>query len=131
MIVPSLAKTRLDVTDSVAERRKMAGETSKAGVSHATGDSKVPMKAQEILPEIVERGVPNKLHDTSPKGPDVITPASIAEQRKLDGNFNKVGVSHATGDSKVPKKVQELVPGGLEKVLPKKLHDTSIKAGFS
>lgn len=34
-------------------------------VSHATGDSKVPQKVQEGLPEKVEKAVPNAVHDTS------------------------------------------------------------------
>lgn len=34
-------------------------------VSHATGDSKVPIALQEALPEKVEKAVPNTIHDTS------------------------------------------------------------------
>ncbi|KAI0032025.1 hypothetical protein K488DRAFT_86236 [Vararia minispora EC-137] len=35
------------------------------GRSHATGESIVPRKLQEVLPESVERAVPNAIHDTS------------------------------------------------------------------
>ncbi|KAI4112921.1 MAG: hypothetical protein LQ338_008255, partial [Usnochroma carphineum] len=48
--------------------------------SHATGDSIVPQKLQEKLPEGVEKAVPNAIHDTGSSGK-----------------------SHATGDSAVPK----------------------------
>ena len=33
--------------------------------THATGDSKVPQKLQEVLPESIERAVPDSIHDTS------------------------------------------------------------------
>lgn len=45
-----------------------------------------------------ERSVNDKVHDTE----------------------SSTGVSHATGDSKVPKKLQEAVPRGVENALPEK-----------
>ncbi|CAO2656603.1 Nn.00g054060.m01.CDS01 [Neocucurbitaria sp. VM-36] len=39
-------------------------------------------------------------------------------------NEHGQGVSHAAGDSKVPQKVQEQAPAGLEKNLPNSIHDT-------
>ncbi|EJD44621.1 hypothetical protein AURDEDRAFT_166407 [Auricularia subglabra TFB-10046 SS5] len=38
---------------------------------------------------------------------------------------NGIGKSHATGDSIVPQKIQELAPEGLERALPNAIHDTS------
>ena len=40
---------------------------------------------------------------------------------------NQGSVSHATGNSKVPKGLQEAVPEKLEKALPDSIHDTSNK----
>jgi len=77
--------------------------------SHAVGDSIVPKKLQEVLPQKVEEKVPNSLHDT---GADADT----------TGN---AGVTHATGDSVVPKPAQEAVPKGLENALPEKVHPTT------
>lgn len=34
-------------------------------VGHVTGDSEVPRALQEVLPEKVERAVPNTIHDNS------------------------------------------------------------------
>lgn len=38
------------------------------GMSHATGESKLPKKMQEMAPEGVERAMPDSLHDTSGMG---------------------------------------------------------------
>ncbi|KZW01784.1 hypothetical protein EXIGLDRAFT_829721 [Exidia glandulosa HHB12029] len=37
--------------------------------SHATGDSIVPQKMQEVVPEFLERALPNAIHDTSGAAP--------------------------------------------------------------
>ncbi|KAL8706985.1 MAG: hypothetical protein Q9201_000033 [Fulgogasparrea decipioides] len=78
----------------------MSDSTSR---SHATGDSKVPQKLQEVLPKGVEESVPNSIHDTG----------------------TKTRGSHATGDSAVPEPVQNAVPKGAEEALPDKVHPTS------
>ncbi|KAF2200411.1 hypothetical protein GQ43DRAFT_373921 [Delitschia confertaspora ATCC 74209] len=39
------------------------------------------------------------------------------------------GASHATGDSKVPGKIQQAAPQGLEESLPNKVHDTGSGTG--
>ncbi|RAH80337.1 hypothetical protein BO86DRAFT_390319 [Aspergillus japonicus CBS 114.51] len=39
------------------------------------------------------------------------------------------GISHATGGSRVPDKVQQKAPQGLEESLPNKLHDTGSGTG--
>ncbi|KAL4925845.1 uncharacterized protein BDV17DRAFT_294111 [Aspergillus undulatus] len=44
-------------------------------------------------------------------------------------NQSGQGISHATGGSKVPGKVQEKAPQGLEESLPNKLHDTGSGTG--
>lgn len=44
-------------------------------------------------------------------------------------NEHGQGVSHAVGDSKVPEKVQEKAPQGLEESLPNKVHDTGSSTG--
>ena len=56
---------------------------------------------EDKLPKGVEESVPDSVHDTGSSK------------------------SHATGDSIVPKAVQEAVPKGLEEALPNKIHDTS------
>jgi hypothetical protein len=62
-----------------------------------------------MLPQKVEEKVPNSLHDTG-SGADTTSNA---------------GVSHATGNSAVPKAAQEAVPKGLENALPEKVHPTT------
>ncbi|KAI1609737.1 hypothetical protein EDD37DRAFT_665296 [Exophiala viscosa] len=69
--------------------------------SHATGDSIVPEKAQEVLPKGVEQSVPDSVHDTDSS------------------------VSHATGESMVPEAIQKAAPEGLEKALPESVHPTN------
>lgn len=126
------------------------------GVSHATGDSKVPRAVQEAAPRGLEEALPNRIHDTSAGGRDTQGthyPTSSAEQSR-DHHYGRDaalgagagaaglgayeadrhrdrqpgalgGVSHATGDSKVPQTIQEAAPRGLERALPNKIHDTS------
>ncbi|KAK0306223.1 hypothetical protein LTR82_016438 [Friedmanniomyces endolithicus] len=77
----------------------MSANESGQGVSHATGGSQVPTKAQEAVPSSVEHQLPDSLHDT--------------------GSNKETGkVSHATGDSKVPKVLQEGLPASVEKIVP-------------
>ncbi|KAI4145102.1 MAG: hypothetical protein L6R39_003940 [Caloplaca ligustica] len=78
----------------------MSDSTSR---SHAVGDSIVPQKLQEKLPEGVEKAVPNAIHDTGPSN----------------------AKSHATGDSAVPEPMQKAVPKGAEEALPDKVHPTN------
>lgn len=75
------------------------------GKSHTTGDSIVPEKAQEVLPQGVEESVPNKLHDTGSSG----------------------AKSHATGQSYVPEALQQVVPEKVERAIPNAIHDTGNK----
>ena len=75
------------------------------GESHAVGDSVVPQKVQEIVPEGLERALPNSIHDTG-----------------VDGRK-----SNATNpdESVVPKTAQEAVPKKVEEALPEKVHPTN------
>ena len=58
------------------------------------------------MPSSVEHQVPDSLHDT--------------------GSNKETGKeSHATGESKVPKAVQEGLPESIEKAVPNAIHDTS------
>jgi len=58
------------------------------------------------VPKNIEKQVPDSLHDT--------------------GSNKETGkVSHATGDSIVPKALQEGLPESVEKAVPNALHDTS------
>lgn len=58
------------------------------------------------VPKSVEDKLPDAVHDT--------------------GSNSKTGkVSHATGDSIVPKTLQEGLPEKVEKVVPNAIHDTS------
>ncbi|KAL8920339.1 MAG: hypothetical protein Q9208_006310 [Pyrenodesmia sp. 3 TL-2023] len=81
----------------------MSDSTSR---SHATGDSIVPQKLQEVLPAGVEKAVPNAIHDTGPSDKTRET-------------------SHATDKSAVPEPVQQVAPKGLEESLPDKVHPTN------
>ena len=62
-----------------------------------------------MLPQQVEEKVPNSIHDTGSGA----------------GTTDNAGVSHATGDSVVPKAAQEAVPKQVEGALPDKVHPTS------
>ncbi|KAI8940402.1 hypothetical protein NX059_004093 [Plenodomus lindquistii] len=86
------------------------------GVSHATGDSKVPAKVQEQAPASLEKNLPNKVHDTgsSSHGP-------------------QTNVSHAKGGgeaSVVPQKLQEKLPESVERAVPNFIHDTGDSNGL-
>lgn len=60
---------------------------------------------REQVPKSVEEKVPDAAHDT--------------------GSNAKTGkVSHATGDSIVPKTLQEGLPEKVEKIVPNAIHDT-------
>jgi hypothetical protein len=54
---------------------------------------------------------------------------TLTSQSVHDTNSNKdTGkVSHATGDSKVPKVLQEALPERVERAVPNVIHDTSAK----
>ncbi|KAK7408572.1 hypothetical protein QQX98_009277 [Neonectria punicea] len=98
--------TRVQVT---APRRFSAMSASNQGVSHATGESKVPKGAQDAVPKDVEESLPDSIHPTA-SGPGQST--------------NK---SHAKGGSKesvVPQKLQEILPESVERAVPNALHDT-------
>ncbi|KAK3310043.1 uncharacterized protein B0T15DRAFT_481539 [Chaetomium strumarium] len=58
-----------------------------------------------------------------------ITASSFVRMQST--NQHGQGASHATGHSKVPGKVQEAAPQGLEEALPDKLHPTGAEPGQS
>jgi hypothetical protein len=57
------------------------------------------------VPSSIEHQVPDSAHDTN-------------------SNKDTGKVSHATGDSKVPKVLQEGLPAKVEKAVPNAIHDT-------
>lgn len=92
------------------------------GASHAV-DSQVPGKVQEKVPTPQiplhqthahkERQVPKSVEDKLP------------DAAHDTGSNRETGkISHATGDSKVPKTLQEGLPEKVEKVVPNAIHDT-------
>jgi hypothetical protein len=79
------------------------------GASHAVGDSKVPHKAQEAVPQGLEESLPNKVHDTGSN--------TGRQTHAKDGG----------AASKVPLGIQKAVPEKLERALPNSIHDTGDK----
>ncbi|KAL9117454.1 MAG: hypothetical protein Q9187_006008 [Circinaria calcarea] len=77
------------------------------GASHATGDSVVPDKVQDVAPKGLEKSLPDTVHDTS-----------------SSTSGNQGAHSHATGPSKVPEAIQKVAPEGLERALPESIHPT-------
>ena len=57
------------------------------------------------VPSSIEHEIPDSAHDTN-------------------SNKDTGKVSHATGDSKVPKVLQEGLPAKIEKAVPNAIHDT-------
>ncbi|OCL12070.1 hypothetical protein AOQ84DRAFT_312819 [Glonium stellatum] len=82
------------------------------GVSHATGDSKVPGKVQEKAPQGLEESLPNKLHDTG------------------SGTGRQTHAKDGGNASIVPKGIQKAVPEKLERALPNAIHDTGDEGGM-
>ncbi|KAL3473443.1 hypothetical protein BJX99DRAFT_233729 [Aspergillus californicus] len=76
------------------------------GISHATGDSKVPKGVQDRAPQGLEESLPNKVHDTGA------------------GTGRQTHALNDGDDSIVPKGIQKAVPEGLERALPNKIHNT-------
>ncbi|KAF2831894.1 hypothetical protein CC86DRAFT_451577 [Ophiobolus disseminans] len=55
----------------------------------------------------------------------------ITQSARMSANEYGQGKSHATGESAVPKSVQDAAPAGLEEALPDKVHPTSGNASQS
>jgi hypothetical protein len=90
-------------------------DVASTSVSHATDESVLPQKLQEIVPESVEHTTPNALHDTGEQ--------SVTQSSRW--------VSHAKpGGSILPEFVQKLVPETIERMLPNVIHDTGDKKIF-
>ncbi|KGQ03771.1 hypothetical protein BBAD15_g10962 [Beauveria bassiana D1-5] len=89
----------------------MSSQTSQ-GISHATGNSKVPQSAQEKVPKDVEQSLPDSVHPTS-SGPGQST--------------NKSHAKNGGDASIVPQKLQEKLPESVERAVPNVIHDTGDK----
>ncbi|KAL3493628.1 hypothetical protein BJX62DRAFT_234994 [Aspergillus germanicus] len=76
------------------------------GISHATGDSKVPEGIQNKASKDLEDSLPNKVHDTG------------------SGTGRQTHALNEGEDSVFPKGVQKAVPEPIERKLPNKLHNT-------
>ncbi|QIW99595.1 hypothetical protein AMS68_005113 [Peltaster fructicola] len=75
------------------------------GIGRPSGQRAFRLASNHRVPSSVEHKVPDSLHDT--------------------GSNEQTGkVSHATGDSKVPKVLQEGLPEKVEKIVPNAIHDT-------
>jgi len=116
----SLSSTNKDLNESVeahAEgvKQEASSKASSWGIgeTHARDggkDSIVPLPIQKIVPEAVERILPDFIHNTS-------------DSAKTTG----LGETHAAKggeDSVVPKAAQKAVPETVERALPNKVHNT-------
>ncbi|GME35784.1 hypothetical protein FDECE_1627 [Neofusicoccum parvum] len=93
----------------------MAENQRGQGVSHATGNSKVPGNVQKQAPKGLEESLPDSIHPTG------------AEPGQ---STNK---SHAKGGgaaSIVPQKLQEKLPESVERAVPNAIHDTGDTGGL-
>ncbi|KAH7254938.1 hypothetical protein MRS44_016407 [Fusarium solani] len=85
------------------------------GMSHATGDSKVPKPVQRKAPQGLEEKLPEAIHPTG---------------SEPGQSTNK---SHAKGGGEasiVPQKLQEKLPESVERVVPNAIHDTGDTGGL-
>ncbi|KAL6704308.1 hypothetical protein ACN47E_008372 [Coniothyrium glycines] len=83
------------------------------GKSHATGDSAVPKKVQEIAPKGLEESLPEGIHPTAP--------------HPTTHSTNQTHAKHNGEASIVPKKIQEILPESVERAVPNAIHDTGDK----
>ncbi|KAM5349411.1 hypothetical protein ACJ41O_005916 [Fusarium nematophilum] len=85
------------------------------GVSHATGESKVPAPVQQKATKGVEERLPDSIHPTGSE------PGQSTSK------------SHAKGGGEasiVPQKLQEKLPEKVERVVPNAIHDTGDTGGL-
>ncbi|KAF4469096.1 hypothetical protein FALBO_4008 [Fusarium albosuccineum] len=85
------------------------------GVSHATGESKVPPAIQQKAPRGLEEKLPDSVHPTG---------------SEPGQSTNK---SHAKGGGEasiVPQKIQEKLPESVERAVPNAIHDTGDTGGL-
>jgi hypothetical protein len=97
------------------------------GASHAT-QSSVPGTVQDKAPKSVEDKLPDSVHDTDSNkhtGMPSIPKCQRHSSNPIVSNTHLGKVSHATGDSKVPKALQEGLPEKIEKIVPNSIHDTT------
>jgi hypothetical protein len=95
------------------------------GASHAT-QSSVPGTVQDKAPKSVEDQLPDSVHDTgSNKHTGMPSTKASNSPNPIVSNTLLGKVSHATGDSKVPKALQEGLPEKIEKMVPNSIHDTT------
>jgi hypothetical protein len=94
------------------------------GASHAT-QSSVPGAVQDKAPKSVEDQLPDSVHDTGSNKHTGNQSRSHYSSNSIVPNTFLGKVSHATGDSKVPKALQEGLPEKIEKIVPNSIHDTT------
>ncbi|KAM0425934.1 hypothetical protein ACHAPT_008873 [Fusarium lateritium] len=85
------------------------------GVSHASGESKVPEAVQQKAPQGLEENLPDSVHPTG---------------SEPGQSTNK---SHAKGGGEasiVPQKLQEKLPESVERAVPNAIHDTGDTGGM-
>lgn len=90
---------------------------------------------QKLVPESLERVLPNSLHNTGDSSSSSAQSAkdqasSAAQSAKSTAKEYGVGETHAAKggeDSYVPKAAQKAVPEAVEKAIPDAVHNTSRK----
>ena len=101
------------------------------GVSHATGDSKVPGSVQQKAPQGLEESLPNKVSSYSIlRGKVIHGRCWYAQVHDTGSGTGRQTHAKDGGDASiVPKGIQKAVPEKLERVLPDSIHDTGDHGG--
>jgi hypothetical protein len=97
------------------------------GISHATGDSKVPEGIQNKASKGVEESLPNKVclamfHRCISQGLNTNNAPKVHDTGS--GTGRQTHALNEGEDSVFPKSVQKAVPESVEHKLPNKLHNT-------
>ncbi|KAI5456637.1 hypothetical protein BGZ63DRAFT_428754 [Mariannaea sp. PMI_226] len=93
----------------------LSQNTRDQGISHATGESKVPGKVQEKAPQGLEERLSESVHPTGTQ-----TGESTMKTHAKDGGDASI----------VPKKIQEILPESVERAVPNAIHDTGDTGGL-
>ncbi|KAK7409307.1 hypothetical protein QQX98_008547 [Neonectria punicea] len=85
------------------------------GISHATGQSKVPASVQAKAPQGLEERLPDSIHPTG---------------SEPGQSTNKSHAKRGGAASIVPQKLQEKLPESIERAVPNAIHDTGDTGGL-
>ncbi|CAO2655220.1 Nn.00g102840.m01.CDS01 [Neocucurbitaria sp. VM-36] len=109
---PIVQQSRIFPSTSTSLRMASSNEYGQ-GKSHATGESAVPNKVQDVAPKGLEDALPEGVHPTGSNPNDQSTNQTHAK----DGGDASI----------VPKKIQEKLPESVERAVPNAIHDTGDK----